>query len=327
MADDMRRADWNDLRVFLAVVEAGGINAAARQLRVNPSTVTRSVENLEDQLNARLLVRGPKGVSLTEAGELAHERVRTMDRTAEALTREIGDAEATPSGSVRLGLPDGVASLFVTPGLPEFFRANPELDLRLDCGLWQDRPMEGDADLTLTFTDPSQPDVVATTIAHIHYALFASAEYVSLYGAPASVEEVLKHPYVHHVAQNHQKEIWSDRVSAFQVLTKKRLETNSSAVVVQAVRNGVGVGALPTGAVATAPNVVMLDLKPLGPAKLWLVHRVGATKSARVRVVKDWLKSIFDSRIYPWFREEFVHPNDFVAAAQPTAAASRSPSR
>lgn len=322
---DTRRADWNDLKVFLAVVEAGGINAAARRLQINASTVTRSMDDLETQLNARLVVRTPRGITLTEAGQLAYERVRTMDRTAEALAREIGDTEAAATGSVRLSLPDGVASLFVTPGLPEFFRANPELDLRLDCGLWQDRPMEGEGDIGLTFTDPSQPDVVAMTVAYVHYALFVSTEYQSLYGSPVSVDEVLRHPYIHHVAQTHQREIWSDRTAAFQTLTQKRLETNSSAVVVQAVRNGVGIGALPTGAAAVASNLVMLDVKPLGPARLWLVHRMGAQRSARVRVVKEWLKSIFDARTRPWFREEFVHPNDFEAAAAEAAPARARP--
>jgi DNA-binding transcriptional LysR family regulator len=309
-----RRADWNDLKVFLAVAQAGGINAAARKLQVNPSTVTRSIEDLERQLNALLLTRGPKGIALTEAGQLAFERVLTMDRTADALALEVGDSDDAPVGVVRLALPDGVASLFVTPHLPEFFRAHPELDLRLDCGLWQDKPLEGEADLTITFTDPSNADAVAITLAHMHYGLFASAEYLSLYGAPTTIEEVLKHPYIHHVAQTHQREIWSERAVAFQVLTHKRLETNSSAVVIEAVRNGVGIGSLPTGAVATVPNVVMLDFKPVGPARLWLTHHVEGARSARIKVVKTWLKSIFDRRTRPWFREEFVHPNEFFAA-------------
>jgi DNA-binding transcriptional LysR family regulator len=316
-----RKADWNDLKVFLAVAQAGGVNAAARRLQVNPSTVTRALEDLERQLNAKLINRGPKGISLTEAGELALERVITMSRTAEALALEVGDSEAAPVGCVRLALPDGVASLFVTPEMPEFLRAHPELDLRLDCGLWQEQPLKGEADLTITYTDPTQPDAVAITLAHIHYGMFASAEYLSLYGTPTTVEEVLKHPYIHHVAQTHQREIWSERAAAIQVLTHKRLETNSSAVVVQAVRTGVGIGGLPTGAVATEPNVVMLDIETVGPVKLWLVHHVDATRSARVRVVKEWLKSIFDRRTRPWFREEFVHPRDFATAAEATAAA------
>src|SRR5271168_709624 len=71
-----RRADWSTLRVFFAVAETGGINAAARALRLNPSTVTRAIEELERQLNVTLFHRGPRGTVLTEVGEIAFQRVR-----------------------------------------------------------------------------------------------------------------------------------------------------------------------------------------------------------------------------------------------------------
>jgi DNA-binding transcriptional LysR family regulator len=310
------RADWSNLRVFYAVAQTGGINAAARRLRLNPSTVTRAVEELERQLNVTLFLRGPRGVTLTEPGETAFQRVRTMEKMAESLELEVADSETLPEGRVRLAAPDGVAGYFVTPFLPEFLRAHPGLDLSIDCGLWPDRPLDGEADLTLTFSEPTQPDAVAQPIAHVHYGLFASREYISLYGAPATIEEMLPHPYVHHLAQTYQKELWGPRVEAWQVLTHKRIETNSSAVVVQAVRNGVGIGAMPTAIASVEPDLVMLDVLKVGPAKLWLVHHRDAVRPARVRLVKDWLKSIFDARKRPWYRSEFVHPSEFVAEAQ-----------
>lgn len=318
-----RRADWSNLRVFFAVAESGGINAAARTLQINPSTVTRAIEELERQLNATLFHRGPRGATLTEAGEAAFQRVRTMDRMAEALELEIGDSETLPEGRVRLAAPDGVAGYFISPHQTEFLRAHPGIDLSIDCGLWPDRPLDGEADLTLTFSEPTQPDAVATPIAHVHYALFASREYVSLYGAPKTIEEMLGHPYVHHSAQTHQKELWGDRVQAWQTLTHKRIETNSSSVVVQAVLNGVGIGAMPTAIASVEPELVMLDVLTVGPAKLWLVHHRDAVRPARVRLVKDWLKAIFDPRTRPWYRSEFVHPDDFAEQADKLDSAPR----
>jgi DNA-binding transcriptional LysR family regulator len=315
------RADWSNLRVFFAVAQAGGINAAARALRLNPSTVTRAIEELERQLNVTLFHRGPRGVTLTEPGEAAFQRVRTMEKMAECLELEVADSETLPEGRVRLAAPDGVAGYFITPFLPEFLRAHPGLDLSIDCGLWPDRPLDGEADLTLTFSEPTQPDAVAQPLAHVHYALFASREYVSLYGAPATIEEMLPHPYVHHSAQTHQKELWGPRVEAWQVLTHKRIETNSSAVVIQAVRNGIGIGAMPTAIASVEPDLVMLDVLKVGPAKLWLVHHRDAVRPARVRLVKDWLKSIFDARKRPWYRSEFVHPSEFSAQIEAEAPA------
>jgi len=312
-----RRADWSTLRIFFAVAEAGGINAAARALRLNPSTVTRAIEELERQLNVTLFRRGPRGTMLTEAGETAFQRVRTMDRMAEALELEIGNTEILPEGRVRLAAPDGVSGYFITPHMTEFLRAYPGIDLSIDCGLWPDRPLDGEADLTLTFSEPTQPDAIAQPIANVHYALFASREYVSLYGGPSSMEDVLKHTYIHHSAQTHQREIWGSRIEAWQALIHKRIETNSSAVVVQAVLSGAGISAMPTAIASVEPDLVMLDVLRVGPAKLWLVHHRDAAGPIRVRLVKDWLKSIFDPRRRPWFRSEFVHPDDFRLAQTP----------
>jgi DNA-binding transcriptional LysR family regulator len=317
-----RRADWSHLRVFFAVAETGGFNAAARALRLNPSTVTRTIDELERQLNVSLFTRGPRGVTLTQSGVAAYQRVRTMEQSAEALELEVANAESLPEGRVKLASPDGLAGFFVSPHMPGFLRANPAIDLVIDCGLWPDRPLEGEADLTLTFSEPAYADAVGITLAYVHYALFASRSYLDLYGAPTSANEVLSHPYIHHVAQTHQREIWGEKAIAFQTLTQKRVETNSSAVVVQAVKQGVGVGALPTAILAVEPDLVMLDIPPLPAAKLWLVHHRDVGQSARIRTVVDWLKSIFDPARAPWYRREFVHPRDY---PQATPGPSRAP--
>lgn len=318
-----RRADWGNLRVFYAVAETGGINAAARALKLNPSTVARAIEELEHQLNVTLFNRGPRGAVLTEAGQSAFQRVRTMEAMSEALELEIGDTQMLPEGRVRLAAPDGVAGYFITPLLPEFVRAHPKIDLSIDCGLWPDRPLDGDADMVLTFAEPTQSDAVAQPIAHLHYALFASREYISLYGAPTSLEDVLRHPFIFHSAQTHQRELWGQKNEAVQTLMNRRIETNSSAVVVQAVVNGVGVAGMPTAIASVEPDLVMLDVVKTVPAKLWLVHHREAARPARVRLVKDWLKSIFDGRTRPWFRSEFVHPSEFALTEPPTPVAAR----
>src|SRR5438477_82564 len=100
-----RRADWSDLRVFFVVAETGGINAAARSLHLNASTVTRAVEELERQLNVTLFQRTPRGMVLTPDGEAAFQRVRSMERLAGELELEVGDGEARPEGRVRLAAP------------------------------------------------------------------------------------------------------------------------------------------------------------------------------------------------------------------------------
>ena len=168
--------------------------------------------------------------------------------------------------------------------------------------------------------------MIARPIAHMHYAAFASRDYINLYGEPEGPEDFLKHPYIHHVAQNQQQEAWTAEHKALQVLAHKHVQTNSSAVVIQAVKNGIGIASLPTAILALEPDLVMLEsVPPVPPVKLWMAHHRDATRSARVRAVADWLRTIFDGRTRPWYRAEFVHPRDFslpaVAAAKALAPA------
>jgi DNA-binding transcriptional LysR family regulator len=333
MAEVMKRkADWSDLRVFWAVAELGSFGAAARNLNLGLTTVTRTVDRLEERLAAKLFTRGPHGVTLTEAGVLAYDRALSMERVAEQLEREIVNSEKAPEGRVKISAPDGVAGIFLPPFMAEFVRANPKIDLAVDCDLWPDRPMAGDADLALTFQEPKNPDAVATPLAHFHYALFASQEYLELYGVPTSPAEVLAHPYVHHVGQAHHPENWKPQLQGILDLVTKRVETNSSAVSFSAVRNGVGLGPMPTAILALDPSLVMIDRFNYPTIRLWMVQHRDTAHSARVRRVIDWLKDIFNSKTKPWYREEFVHPREFGPyldqnAVQPSPAAAEAPVR
>jgi DNA-binding transcriptional LysR family regulator len=306
-----RKSDWTDVRVFWAVAEMGSFGAAARSLKIGLTTATRAVERLEGQLNAKLLVRGPQGVTMTAAGQIAHDRALTMERAAEQLELEIADLERTPEGRVKIAAPDGVAGIMLPPFMGEFVRAHPKIDLMIDCGLWPDAPLQGDVDVALTFSEPKHPDAVAIPLAHFHYGIYASAEYLALYGAPVSLEAALEHPFVHHSAMVHERESWSPRAAAFMNMFKRRIETNSSALTFEAVRHGVGLGVMPTAAALYDPTLVRLETPWPDPVKLWLVHHRDVSRSARIRCVVDWLKDVFDPRDQPWYRAEFVHPREF----------------
>jgi hypothetical protein len=93
------------------------------------------------------------------------------------------------------------------------------------------------------------------------------------------------------------------------------------------VKNGAGIGGMPTAVLSIEPSLVMLELPP-GPAlKLWLAHRRDGARSARVGRVIEWLRELFDPRTKPWYREEFIHPRDFEAAlnARPIRQAGLGP--
>jgi DNA-binding transcriptional LysR family regulator len=306
------RSDWSDLHVFHAIAVCGGLNAAARALRIDPSTVSRTLEQLEARLNTKLFRRTTQGVTLTAAGERALVKVRTMEHLVADLEREVSDAEAgKPEGVVTISCSDAIGAYILTPSLPTLLRENPKLDIGLDCGLWPDDPLSTGAEIALVYGAQPSAGYVTRNIAYVHYGLFGSQSFLKLYGAPATVEEALRHPYLHHTAQRHTSGM-KRSVPAFQDLARRRLETNSSAAIVEGVIAGTGLAALPTFLAAAYPDLVLLS-PPLSPLSLSLVYHHDLVRQTRIKTVLEWLEGAFESQLNPWFRQEFVAPKDFAA--------------
>lgn len=298
--------------MFLAVAETGSFSGAAKLLGLTQPTVSRRLDELEARLNAQLVIRGAQGVTLTEAGDLIRDHVVTMERSAQAIERLALSRDKRDEGRVRIAAPDGLAAFWLAPRLAEFQRENPKIAVSLDAGLWPNDEMRSEIDLSLQFDENKHHDNVATRLATYHYALFASPEYVRLYGKPRTLAEVADHRVIHHTAQTRQPDTWHPKAAALQTLWNSQIETNSSAAVVTAVRAGAGIAALPTGALTVAPELVMIGDGPMAKLTLWLVHHAEAAKVERLRRVIDWLGRIFDNRENPWYREEYVPPAEFL---------------
>lgn len=306
-----QRADWSDLRVFLAVAESGGFGAAGRALGIQQSTVTRRIEDLEIRLGAKLCHRRTDGVELTEAGRAIYNHALTMHRSAEAIEDLVVDAERKAEGHVNISLPDGVGTYWVAPHLGDFMRANPKIALSLDCGIWPDHPVTGGNEVSLQFDKPADASLVATPVATFHYCLYAAPEYLETYGAPKSLSDVGGHRYVHLSAYGRVKEGYGPKTEAFLGLMDRQLETNCSSVLVSAVRAGAGIAALPTAIATVAPELICLDIAPITHPVLWLCIPRAVQRSARIRQVGEWVQTLFSGETQPWFRAEFIRPSEF----------------
>jgi DNA-binding transcriptional LysR family regulator len=319
-----RRLDWNDVRTFLAVAESGSLNAAARVLGMTQPTISRRMEDLEYRLGTRLFQRSSRGISLTEAGESVRDLAASMARVGEAIVRNVSGRDESASGRVRVATPDGLASYILMPALPAFQMANPEVDLFIDCGLREESPLDGESDLTIGMTEVGPADVVSIPIATCHYALFASAEYLRIYGTPKTLAEVAEHRWVRYSGHKEQPATWHPKAYALGELAGQQLISNSSVTSLKAIKHGAGIGALPTYVLQFEPDLVMLDIEPMAHPLLYLRHRPAAERQGRVMRVKDWIVGLFDPIDKPWYREEFIHPRDFELARsrRPTTAST-----
>lgn len=317
------RADWDDIKAFVAAAQTGSFGAAARKLRTTQPTVTRRIDDLETRLGARLFDRGLRGVTLTRAGDLVFDRAFTMQRAFVDIERLVLDSEKPDEGDVTIAVPEGVGGYWVAPEAAGFMRENPGIRLALDCGFYPDNPVDAYVDLSIQFTDgtTAAPDVSATRLATLHYVLFASQEYLETYGAPTRLEAAAGHRFIYHSAQVSERGRWNAKTSAFLELASPSLVVNSSTAMLHAIQKGAGIGSMPTALATVAPELVVLDIPPLATGTLWLCHHRDAISSKRVARVADWLGSLFEARERPWFRPEFVHPSEFANWSWPAATA------
>lgn len=315
-------ADWDDIKTFVAAAQTGSFGAAARRLKTTQPTVTRRIEDLELRLGARLFDRGLRGVSLTRAGELVYDRALTMQRASLDIERLSLDDENPEGGEVTVAMPEGIGAYTVGLEVADFVRENPGIKLGLDLGFYPENPVDAHVDLSVQLMDAGGvPELTATPLATLHYALFASREYLETYGAPTRIEEAVGHRFIYHSAQVEKRGRWKPKTSAFIELSTPAMVANSSTVMLHAIQRGAGIGAIPTAIVAVAPELVMLDIPPLATSTLWLCHHREATKAGRVAKVAEWLASVFDARERPWFRPEFIHPREFASWSWPVATA------
>jgi DNA-binding transcriptional LysR family regulator len=307
--------DWDDLKIFMAVADAGQIKAAAENLGMVRSAVSKRIDDFESRLGTTLFNRvHGQGMALTDDGLMVKEHAALMSRAMQSLVRQTGARDKRQEGRVTIEAPDGVATYWLAPHLAAFQRENPKISVALDCGFWASAPLPDPTDLVITMKEEKRLDYVAVPLAVLHYVLFASPTYLAAYGAPTSLANIAEHRFLDFTPISEQPENWHPKAAALRSLLSFGLETNSSSMLFETLRAGGGLAVAPTAVKSFAPELVMVYPEPMSHIKLWMVYHRDAMDKARVRTTADWIKSIFDGRKFPWFREDFVHPDTFEKA-------------
>lgn len=297
-----RLPGWDDLHYFLATARAGTLGGAAELLDVNPSTVQRRINRLEEDLRVRIFERSQRGYSLTAAGEQLFEHVAAMELEVLALGRKVGGLDETLAGAVRVATVDDLAVLVLTPLVGEFVRRHPRVTVQTDIHTGFTDLGRRQADVALRFgAKPREPNLIVKRVARVGVGLYASAGYLDERGRPASLEDLAEHDVI----------CGDERMSG---LTMERLmdrhagrvlfRSNSFLVRVAAVRAGMGLGFVPYFVAAAHEDLERVDLPlPDLTSALWMLVHVDLRRNARVRAFVD--------HIYPALlelRPRFEHP-------------------
>jgi DNA-binding transcriptional LysR family regulator len=236
----------DDLETFVAVVEAQGFTAAAKALGMTVTAASRRVKALEQRLGARLLNRTTRRVSLTEAGQIYYEQVRSLLSQLRETERQLSQLATEPQGQLRITAPMSFGVRRLAPLLARFATAHPrlQLNLQLDDRL-VDFP-EQDLDVALRIGYPQDSALVARSIAPIQRFLCASPAYLRARGIPRQPMDLLGHNCLHYDVLSLREE-WTlaGLHGPETIAVRGNFCSNNGAVLCEAAIQGLGIALLP----------------------------------------------------------------------------------
>ena len=283
--------DWDKLRIFHAVADAGSLTHAGDTLHLSQSAVSRQIRALEEGLNTTLFHRHARGLILTEQGELLFDATRHMSKRLEAASARIRDSEEEVFGELRVTTTIGFGSLWLAPRLPALYEKYPDLkiDLMLEERLL-DLPMR-EADVAIRMKEPSQADLIRRRLMTINMRLYASPRYLALNGQPETLKDLARHRLI---SQNTS----SAQVSAGALLVRElmsheigsTLTVNNYFGVLQAVIHDLGIGVLPDYLTQDFPELVrVLPGTQSAEVPVFLAYPEELRQSRRVEVFRDFV--------------------------------------
>ncbi|WP_309088185.1 LysR family transcriptional regulator [Phenylobacterium sp.] len=177
--------DWNDLKAFLAVARGGSTLAAAKAMGVNQTTVARRIESLEAALGLKLFERGQSGSRLTYAGQDLVGEAERVEQAADRFANRAAGHQRGMAGTIRVTATELLANLLLMPGLAEFRRKHPEVQVDL---IVTDRPLDlqaGEADVAIrSSVTLATSDLISRKLMDHDFALYCSRDYAARRGLP-----------------------------------------------------------------------------------------------------------------------------------------------
>lgn len=301
--------------VFLEVARSGSFRSASERLGQSINGLRRALDELEHCLGVTLLTRHVDGTRLTDEGAQVFAAAEQMEAASFSLMRAKKSAGIVASGEVQIAATEGMGTFWVAPKIVEFQRLHPRISVDLQCAMKPADILRLEADVAVQLSRPTAPDLKIVKLGCMHVMLYASEDYLRTYGKPKTHGELLKHRLIMQFAdQTAAKEIYESWFPGVPQQNFLMIRNNVSSANLWMITKGAGIGLLPTYATAIGARVVPLDIDLRRSFDIWLTYHPDSKRIPRVRHLIDWMIEAFNPTIYPWFKDEFIHPNDLAAA-------------
>lgn len=236
-----------DLRVFAAIVELGGISAAARKLNMQKSSVSRDLAALEERLGTRLIQRTTRRISLTDAGEV-------LAAFAQRVTEELENAEAAvdalhgePRGHLVTTVPYAIMRFILAPRLAEFHARYPHLHVSIDPSIRVLDLFEAGIDVAIRVGELPTSSLVARTLLQTTVILVASPAYIAQHGSPDNPTHLAQHRIIDlsNKVSRSAWQLYKKNGEAISVIVEPTLAINEPSITLDLAEQGMGIATLP----------------------------------------------------------------------------------
>jgi len=185
--------DWDRLRIFRVVAEAGSLTKGGDELDMSQPAVSRQVAALEEELGVILFHRHARGLKLTEQGDHLYRAAQDMFSRLETARTRLIDSTDKPFGDLRVTTTVGLGSAWLTPRLVDFVDLYPDINLQL---LLNDDELDlsnREADVALWLREPTQNDLIRKRLFTVHFHIYGSVAYLQQYGRPKTLDDLDEH--------------------------------------------------------------------------------------------------------------------------------------
>jgi len=245
---------WDDLKVFLQVARLNSLSNAGRALKMDPATVGRRVQRLEEDLTARLFTKSPQGYDLTDAGQRLMKHASMMEQSLLAAESEVKGQSNVLSGSIRIGAPDGSANYLLPQVCAEIVDENPGLEVQLVALPRVFNLSKREADMAVTVSPPKAGRLTVQRVTDYHLHLAASEEYLKTHSQITKLADLKNHRMIGYISDlifDQELDYLGDAGKELQ----PDLTSNSFSVQLNWARRGAGVCIVHDFAIPTFPEL------------------------------------------------------------------------
>ena len=288
--------DWDKLKIFHVVAEAGSFTSATVILNISQSAISRQIQSLEEDLKVKLFERHARGLTLTQNGEYVYKTAHEVISKLKEIESSLGDQKNKPTGKLTITTVRSFGTHWLTPRIQEFMQLNPDIEVEL---IFDDKELDlstRQADIGIFMRRPKQLNYIQRKLVDINYHIYGSTKYLGKYGIPKTINDLTKHRFIS-FGKGAPSPVfnpdWALKLgSKDNNKIKPVMKVNSVMGLLLAVESGVGLAALPDYLLSQSNNVVKILPKSEGPiTEAHFVYPQSLKNIARVQAFKNFLYS------------------------------------